>query len=580
MRSPVTTDGSKTSLKEAMDSSPRFQTQAERSWFEAGLVFLVFLVVGGDHAPMVNEAHYLCRLKHYWDPAFCAGDLFLESPDAHFTVVWLFGWVTKFLSLETTAWVGRLLSWGLLAIGWQRLIGRITTTPFMAPLAAALLAYGIAASQFAGEWLIGGFEAKSLAYGFVLLALADAIEGRWNRAWLGLGVASALHALVGGWSVIALAVAWSFSKPRAPFASMLPGLIGGGLLALAGVVPALLLNTEATAEQVHEANNIYVYFRLPHHLALLTKQWSWIAEHGIPHAVAVGLLAWLTKTRATGDRPALRLVVRYAWAAEAISLVGLVIGAVEPDWSASILKYYLHRLADIATPLAIAIVVVQWLGEGLAARRRVAALAAVCLVGLAGWHLTTVTMKRLDKPFPPGCRGMLDPPAWMAMCEWIRENTESDGVFLTPQRAQTFKWHAQRAEVVTRKDIPQDALSMIEWRRRISDIYQTGAWQNGTPRWTRSIASLGAVRLREVAETYGADYALDQAPKREAATPLRRRASLPILHRVGPYTLYDLRRAAKSPPAGGVSDTDGGVPAEPASKPKSASEKPPTIASE
>lgn len=518
------------------------RTPTRRFWFEAGLVFLVLLVVGGDRAPMVNEAHYLCRLKHYWDASYCAGgDLFLESPDAHFTVVWLFGWVTRLLSLDATAWVGRVLCWGLLAIGWQRLVCRVTAVPLMAPLAAGMLAYGIAVSQFAGEWLIGGFEAKSLAYGFVLLALADAIDGRWNRAWLGLGVASAFHALVGGWSVIALAAAWPISQPRSSFGKMLPGLLGGGLIALAGVVPALLLNTEATAEQVRTADNLYVYFRLPHHLALLSKGQEWVLTYGLPHFVAVGVLAWLTFARATAARPGLRLIARFAWAAEAISLIGLIISAIEPVWAASILKYYLHRLADIATPLAVAVLAVEWLGEGIVARRRVAALAAVGLVALTGWHLSQVTMKRINKPFPPGCRGMHDPAAWMEMCQWVRENTEPDTKFLTPQRAQTFKWHARRAEVVTRKDIPQDARSMIEWHRRIVDIFQIGEWQNGTPRWTPSIASLGAVRLREIAETYDADYALDQAPKRDAANPIRRRASLPVLHRVGPYTLYDLR---------------------------------------
>ena len=79
-------------------------------------------MAGGDPAPAVNEPHYLCRLRHYWDPSYCQGDLFLDSPDAHFTVVWLFGWLTQVLSLEATAWAGRLFSWALISAGWTRLV--------------------------------------------------------------------------------------------------------------------------------------------------------------------------------------------------------------------------------------------------------------------------------------------------------------------------------------------------------------------------------------------------------------------------------------------------------------------------
>ena len=505
------------------------------------LTFLVFFVAAADRAPMVNEAHYLCRLKQYWDPAYCPGDLFLESPDAHFTVVWLFGWITQFVSLEATAWIGRLLSWSLLAVGWCRLVGCVTRVPLMAPLGAALLVYGVNAGQFAGEWFVGGFEAKSVAYGLVLLALADAIQHRWNRAWLGLGAASAFHALVGAWSVVALAIVWLASRDRPKLATMLPGLIGGGVLSLAGVLPALAMNADATAEQVRTADNLYVYFRLPHHLALFKKPWEWLAYYGGRHLVVVGLLAWLTRWRATAQRPGLRLLVGFAWAAEGISLAGFLIGVVEPPWAASALKYYWHRLADIATPAAVAVVGVEWLGERLAAKRTSAVLVTVGLLGVVGWHLGSLVAVRVEKPYPPGAKGMLDPPAWIAMGEWIRENTEPDAMFVVPQRSQTFKWHAQRAEVVTRKDIPQDAPSMIEWHRRINDVYRIGTWSNGTPKWSRSIASLGANRLRELATEYGADYALDQAPRKEAGTPLRRRASLPVVHRVGPYTLYDLR---------------------------------------
>ena len=66
---------------------------------EVLLIVLVFFIAAGDPPPHVNESHYLCRLKHFWNPDWCAGDLFLESTDTQVAFIWLFGWVTRWLSL-------------------------------------------------------------------------------------------------------------------------------------------------------------------------------------------------------------------------------------------------------------------------------------------------------------------------------------------------------------------------------------------------------------------------------------------------------------------------------------------------
>jgi hypothetical protein len=529
---------------------PASQTQSGRFWFDAALVFLVFFVAGGDPSPGVNEPHYLCRLRHFWDPSYCPGDLFLDSPDAHFTVVWLFGWVTQLLSLEATAWLGRVLSWALIAAGWTRLVQRVTPTLFLAPLGAALVVVGTQQLHFAGEWLIGGFEAKTLAYGFVFFALADAIDGRWNRAWLLLGIASAFHALVGGWSVVALGAAGLVSRQLPPLRSMLPSLIAGGVIALAGVAPALLLNVGTPPEVVSEANETYVFVRLSHHLAPLTKDWDWLANRGGRHLVMIAILAALHALRVRRDRPALRLVTYFAWAAEAISLAGLLIELSMWNhlaWAASLLKYYWFRLADIAAPVAVSLIAVQWIGEAFAERRRSVALAAVALVALCGWHIGGIVLERSRYPVPASDAAMTDPAAWIEMCDWVRENTPADAVFLVPQRSQSFKWRAERGEVVTYKDVPQDARSMVEWRRRYFDVFQTGTAPEGYTAWTPSLAALGAERLRELGEKYGASYALNEAPLGdiESGRADRRRASLPVVHRVGPYTLYALAVDAK-----------------------------------
>ncbi len=39
---------------------------------ETALVFLIFFIAGAWPVPDVNEAHYLAKAKHYWNPAWCA----------------------------------------------------------------------------------------------------------------------------------------------------------------------------------------------------------------------------------------------------------------------------------------------------------------------------------------------------------------------------------------------------------------------------------------------------------------------------------------------------------------------------
>ncbi len=55
-----------------------------------------------------------------------------------------------------------------------------------------------------------------------------------------------LHALVGGWTVLVLLVLWAiYHRQATSFRSMLPGLAMGGVLALAGVVPPIVMNAGA-----------------------------------------------------------------------------------------------------------------------------------------------------------------------------------------------------------------------------------------------------------------------------------------------------------------------------------------------
>ena len=479
---------------------PLFQRGAELL-----LIVVVFFTIAGDPPPHVNEAHYLSRLKHYWNPQWCAGDMFLKSKDAQLVFVWTFGWVTRWLSLTATAWVGRLIAWTMLAWAWQRLSWRLVPTPLAAVLSAAVFIVLNERAHLAGEWIVGGVEAKCFAYGFVLFALAELVDRRWNRMWLLLGAATAFHPVVGGWSAMVSGVMWIWACRRGlRLRSSLPALAGFVLLASLGVVPALMLTWNEPAEIVAEASRIYVFERLPHHLAVLTLPANEIAWRLGRHAtLLVGLWVLSRSVRES----ALRNMARFAVGAALLAAIGIAIELAfwnQPLVAARLLRYYWFRLTDFAAPMAAALYLTALITSGMERRRPWAAWLLTAAIVVTGWHLSNVARQRMLNPVPPADAQMHDFAAWVEACEWVAENTPEGALFLTPRLNHTFKWRAGRPEVVNRKDIPQDARSIVEWHRRIKDIYYTQI--AGVEQPFDSIGILGTERVRELALKYGADY--------------------------------------------------------------------------
>jgi hypothetical protein len=493
---------------------------------EVLLIVLVFFVLAGDPPPHVNETHYLCRVKHYWNPAWCAGDLFLESSDAQTLFIWMFGWLTQWVSLSATAWIGRLLVWTLVAAAWQRLSWRVVPMPLASVLSAALFVTLNAQAQFAGEWIVGGVEAKSFAYGFVLLALRELLDQRWNRLWLLLCAATAIHPLVGGWSAVICGALWLIGKVEKGDRSIFGwrklgetarhakngpvpffGLVGGGLLALIGIIPALSLTWNEPADVVAKASRIYVFERLPHHLALLTLPPDEITTRLICHGL---LLISVVGLGLALRRHAARRIVQFAYGAAALAIAGLAIEVVfshEPLFAARLLRYYWYRLTDFAAPMAAALSATALILHAMAQRKTWATLALLAAVLFPGWHLTNVARQRLLEPVPPADARMTDYEAWVDVCGWIAQNTSAESLFLTPRLNHSFKWRTGRPEVVNRKDIPQDARSIIEWDRRLKDIYYFES-TTGLSGPVDSLGQFGTERVQELGKKYRADFVL------------------------------------------------------------------------
>lgn len=452
-----------------------------RSW-EVLLLMLLFFVHAGDPPPGINEAHYLTKAKNYWDPTWCAGDMFVTSGKAHVMFYLTVGWLTQFTSLTATAWIGRLLGWGMIAFALQRLSWSIAPIRYASLLVGLVWIVGTEQADLAGEWVIGGIEAKVFAYGFVLLGMESIVRGRWWAVWPLLGAASAFHVLVGGWSVVAAMICllatreWTLAEVRR---QCLPLMIGGAI-ALLGVAPGMATMQGVAPDQARQAASIYTYERISHHLYPASFAPRRYVGHLLLIAATVGL-AWPLRRR-----EALRPLLWFACGAVMIAVAGMFVAmlpAVDPDLAASLLRYYWFRLTDAIVPLTAGLCLAASLAKphvSRATQYTVGFVAAICLLVFSSMFLD-----RQRAVMPDACRQSLisfdvnrSPQYklrvytdWRKVCRWVQDNTPPEAVFLSPRHQQTFKWFAQRAEVVNWKDVPQDAPSLIEWKRRMAEIF-------------------------------------------------------------------------------------------------------------
>ena len=530
-------------FRESLDEQPALRSLPVRGVLEVLLILTLFFVAHGDLPPDVNEGHYLGKAKHYWNPAWCPEDHFLNSADAHVVFYWTIGWLTKWLSLGSVAWIGRLLTWTLLAVGWYRLTRALVPKAGIGLLTAACYLLLLERAHLAGEWVVGGVEAKGFAYGFLLLAMEALVRNRWRIAWLLLGLATAFHVLVGGWAVVAAGFAWLVApSDRESLKRMAPFIILGGCLGLPSLLPALLLTSGAAAGDVAAANNIYVYQRLPHHL-LVT---AFSTQRLFCHLTAlVSWVALLKLDKQPWEGPYRRLM-NLVMGAILISAVGLLLTLLLPQPSesaASLLRFYWFRLADALLPVGLIFTVVRVIRQWSVATPRLAAYAvSLAIAGVSLYMAADYLQRRVD-PRPAADRQSL-PRAragmektlqiyrdWVNVCRWIRKETPPDAIFVTPRRQQTFKWYAHRGEVVCWKDVPQDALGLVQWYQRSQDLFSGQVIPTG-------FASMSWEQLLALREKYHARYIVRPRFSTVRRLPLKRVYPLPKQRSY--YEVYEL----------------------------------------
>jgi len=486
------------------------------------VVLLLVAIVHGVPAPSGNEYLYLLVPAKHATPEYLLNDWTLSQPwTTHYVFNAVIGPATRLMPLELVGWIGRLACWLLTTLALFRLGSR-----FQIPRAA--IAFSVALwvllgqAVVAGDWIYGGFEAKTVAYVLVLFALDAFLSERWILASALLGSAFSFHPQVGLWSALAVALTLLVMGRR--LRTLLVVTFTTALFALPGVVPVLSL-LGSTGAPSAEDWQFFALVRSPHHL----DPFAW-PRRDIVLAYLIMLFNWL-QFRRSGDQPAIRFLTLLQLFFCLFFSLGLLSRFTD--------QYALLRLAPFRLfPVLVLVFFFFHLMAALYRRPPGGADALLVVVGL-------LAVMGLNNPvglFLDAAQNTY--AAWRAgdddlrrTFKWIAGHTANGTTAILPPWRRDASYVSRRAHIADWNAVPVDRLS--EWRERIAAMVGPNWVDRPEATWREKMEAGYNERtdedIRSIVRRYGGDYLVSKA-----------RYPYDVLFDSGTYRVYSLAR-----PSGG-----------------------------
>lgn len=493
-----------------------------------------------DNMGGANEVDILPLAKQYADHTWIPGDWYLNQPPGYRMLFQaLFGKLAASWGFLATSLIGRLFCYTLVSSGLVLIASLIGLSLPLLLLAVGLFLYlhpeqGIAA----GEWIAKALESKSIAYGFLLLAIALMLQRRYHWMALLLGFSSSFHVLVGGWAFLAV-VGWLLLRQRNVFSdlrffgSIVLIYLAGSAFAIPSILQHLLApNPSATIKPSY----IYVFLRLPHHLNPLSWHSGWWLKP-LVYLVVLAVSIWLLQ-RHKRQFPKQYLACIGLAEFTLITLVPFILGLVVApfDSQGSLLQYYPFRLGDVMLPVNTCLLFACAIEQTLN-RKAKKGLLLVCILILS-WMCIPQTVRFGQQlvalqQFPSASQGV--DPEWKAMCAWVRTHTPKNAVVVSPPvEFENFTWLTQRPTIAKFKLLPQTKAGIVTWYERLADL-SGKPWSKSTSRkdnkqkLTTGYNNLTTAGAKNLMLKYHADYFM---------TRVAHKLDLAIAYRNSLYILY------------------------------------------
>lgn len=511
---------------------------------------LMTLALSGYQVGKSNHTVYLLDGLRSADPGLLARDWFTNDTLQYhglfslltreviragvLEVVFLAGYLLTVFAFHLAAWrVIRALGGG---------VGAYLVSIVLLHLSAG--GTGLGGFQFLQD---GAFLPSNIANVAMLWGIALLMERRPWPAAVAMGVAGVFHLNHAVFAVPVLLAGLLATRGLRTRDVLGPVMLAGALCAT-NIVPALLhLGGESPAERMPLGEFVQLYARLrhPHHyyppawpmVAWVASLWTlvpaalvvWCCRTAIPETsrrvvLAVGGLLVAATVMATllagvmfvSERliqiAVFRFSILYIYLACALTAWGVFDGALLPRpigrglfWLAgpALLAGFAAAYFGLAGDVAEAFVRARpgplWVTAGLAVlsaayatSRRAGVRPVVCVLAM-------LPLLVWDRGF--GLRFIPeDPPGYVRLARWARENTPRDAMFLVPPQEQAWRIEARRAVVVNFKAVPQTSAELPEWKRRMQDVTGVADLTTLAGTFDSTLRSLGEVYARRDVE--------------------------------------------------------------------------------
>ncbi len=493
----------------------------ENFYLQYGALFGTVFLLWGKPVPYSNEYNYLLRLVKTYRPDFLLNDLTFSTPaNEHWLFNHLFGLLTFVFSLEFIGWAGRFACWAVLIYALMRL-GRHWKIPLWMISLSIFLWLWVGQSIVADEWMLGGFEAKCVAYICFLFALDGFCREKEILPAILLGLTFSFHPAVGLWGIPATLFALAISRWN--FWKLVKITFISGIFSLFGLIPMLI---SQVAENINSAENwkFVVLIIYPFHLdAFVFAKSSIILVFAL---MAFCLLFYWQNRNADNDKTqrffTAFLTVLFVFFCAGIFL--RILGQFE------LLRLMPMRLFPLFAPLFFLFALAKSYEKKVFAPPA-NLLMIVGLFCLLGWL----------SPFSTGFSGFRDTVReWRTRNDdaavtfvWLKNNTPNGTVVIAPPWRRDFWYYSERAQIINYGYAPYENLN--EWQTRLDLLIGKRPLEKGM-REIEEIAefynNLPPEKISEISRKYNAQYLVSEAEY-----------SFPLAFRSGNFKVYQLNPA-------------------------------------
>lgn len=322
-------------------------------------------------------------------------------------------------------------------------------------------------SIIAGEWIFGGFEAKTAAYIFVFLALHSFLKERLYLAILFCAFAAYFHLLVGVWFAFSILLLNVLSNSFVH--SIKAGVLFSGLLAPLLVYVSLgMADLNALIPSGFNLSETYVYTRVPHHSGIFQNFTFWsFTTLGVILSIGNLIVNLLLKPSSNASLSILR---KLNILIQSVILVFLFLGFLDvyifDKKLSAILALYPYRQSGISLLFTLILVVSNIELKQIIHRKTVTAIAL--LIIFSGLIFT------ISNSLHPKSNS---DEAFNEVIEFARNETAPNSVFFLIVDRQTiphksFTRLANRENFFIFKFTPHGTYYFYEWYLRSEVFYQ------------------------------------------------------------------------------------------------------------